>query len=127
MNRFILLALGLAVGCTARPAPDDTSAAARAVDGRDQYALASSVAEARRSVALPTDDLDDLDEAPAADEGPFARVQKAWNGRRYRWSLRWVPALCAGPSSCRVLPFDHRRAGAWGQGWLATLRLNDAA
>ena len=82
-----------------------------AVDPRDQYALAAAIQTARRT-------RDDL-------AGALARTRRAWIGRRYRWEVAFVPALCGTAGACVVMPFDHHRDRAHPirQGWLPRLEL----
>jgi hypothetical protein len=84
------------------------------VDPRDQYALAQAIAQARAS----TQQL----------ETALARTRSAWIGRRYRWELAFMPALCGETGPCVMMPFDHRRDPEHPirQGWLPRLELPDA-
>jgi hypothetical protein len=101
------------------PAPSEPAATATTTptpdaDPRDQYALAHAIASARAS-------RDEL--APA-----LARTRSEWVGRRYRWELAFMPALCADAGSCVMMPFDHQRDPEHPirQGWLPRLELPDA-
>ncbi len=82
-------------------------------DSRDQYALAHAIMSAQRS--------DDV-------EGSLARTRSEWIGRRYRWEVALVPALCsaAAVGPCVVMPFDHGRDPEHSihQGWLPKLDLS---
>ncbi len=99
--------------------------ALEAVDARSQYELAAAVARARRPpvVELTSGQRTAEAEAVEAPADPLAAVARAWNGRRYRWSLRYVPALCVRADACRLLPFDHEQTGEWTQGWLPQVRI----
>lgn len=81
------------------------------IDPRDQYALAHAIAQARAS-------REQLETA-------LARTRSAWIGRRYRWELAFVPALCGQEGSCVMMPFDHQRDPEHPirQGWLPRLDL----
>ncbi|MEM9457003.1 MAG: hypothetical protein AAGF11_22690 [Myxococcota bacterium] len=81
------------------------------VDARDQYALAMAIQTARRT-------RDDR-------AGALARTRQAWIGRRYRWEVAFVPALCGVAGPCVVMPFDHHRERTHPirQGWLPRLEL----
>jgi len=83
------------------------------VDPRDQYTLAHAIASARSAVE--------------DREGALARTRSAWIGRRYRWEMAFVPALCGAAGSCVVMPFDHQRDPEHPirQGWLPQLELSD--
>ncbi|MCH9686667.1 MAG: hypothetical protein K0V04_34865 [Deltaproteobacteria bacterium] len=123
------LALGLAawpVGChdgtpsedprpaaaDATPADPPAPATAPDVDPRDQYALAQAIMHAK-SVR------EDL-------EGTLARTRADWIGRRYRWEMAFLPALCPQAGHCVALPFDHHRNPDQRirQGWLPRLSLD---
>jgi hypothetical protein len=81
------------------------------VDKRDQYALARAIVS--------------LD--PEGDPDAFAQLTKAWQGRRFRWELAYLPALCTHPDRCMVAPFDHARfERPIAQGWLPRLMLDEA-
>lgn len=90
---------------------DPPTAMDPAVDPRDQYALAAAIQTARHT-------RDDL-------AGALARTRRAWIGRRYRWEVAFVPALCGTAGACVVMPFDHHRDQAHPirQGWLPRLEL----
>lgn len=64
------------------------------VDARDQYALARAMLEAR------TMDGPRLQVASA-------RTEREWDGRRVRWEMMRVDALCR--ETCLFAPFDHAR------------------
>lgn len=85
---------------------------APAVDPRDQYTLAHEIAAARRT-------RDGLETA-------LARTRAAWQGRRFRWELAFVPELCRATGPCVALPFDHARDERHPirQGWLPRLQLD---
>ena len=80
------------------------------VDKRDQYALARAIVS--------------ID--PERDADAFAQLTKAWQGRRFRWELAYLPALCTHPDRCMVAPFDHARfERPLAQGWLPRLMLDE--
>lgn len=115
MRCLIIMCLTLScIGCSAEPATLWDKSADKpevAVDGRDQYELALAVVGARAV---------DPEEDPAA----LSRVVSAWQGRRYRWEVRWVAPLCSSPDACVVAPFDHNRfEQPVVQGWLPGLTL----
>jgi hypothetical protein len=80
------------------------------VDSRTQFDLAAAITAAERS-----------DEA----EDALDRVRRDFQGKRYRWTVYVMPALCPSAERCHVLPFD--RAGADRtimQGWMPRLELD---
>jgi hypothetical protein len=111
-----LLCLVLLAGSCQRgePTPAPSPAAAErdaSLDARDQYALAHAIAAARTS-------HEQLETA-------LGQTRSAWIGRRYRWELAYVPALCGSTGPCVVMPFDHQRDPEQPirQGWLPRLDL----
>jgi hypothetical protein len=126
MKRHLLMFALFAslLGCTKSetkdgPPPPTTSASAAVarveVDGRDQYALANDIV-----TALAAD--------PDEDPDALGRVRKAWQGRRFRWELAYLPALCARADRCTVAPFDHARfKRPVAQGWLPRLQLDETS
>ena len=122
MFRSAIMAVGLLM-MSCRPGPAEVAAApatiATGVDTRSQYDFAAAVARAR----APADPAFTAGTSPGPPKDPYAEIVETWSNRRYRWQLRFVPALCTRPDACRLLPFDHRRTGRWAQGWLPTLRL----
>jgi hypothetical protein len=122
LRRTILslaIATSLIAACQGGDAPPeapptaDAAAGAPAVDPRDQYALAYEITAARAS-------MEQLETA-------LARTRSAWIGRRYRWELAFVPALCGKAGACVMMPFDHQRdpTRPIRQGWLPRLELTD--
>ncbi len=123
LTRLVLLGMTIvaASAChggdgAADPAPATANATATAttvapVDPRDQYALAQEIIQARAS-------REQLETA-------LARTRSAWIGRRYRWELAFVPALCGETGPCVVMPFDHHHDPEHPirQGWLPRLEL----
>ncbi len=101
-----------AVAPQAEPTPEPTAEPAPQIDPRDQYTLAHEIAQARRV-------REDL-------EGTLARTRAQWVGRRYRWELALLPALCPAVGPCVALPFDHLRSTTKPirQGWLPRLALD---
>jgi hypothetical protein len=77
------------------PGPPLEEAAPAAIDVRDQYAMALAM--------LQAETLD-----PDAQPSAFVRVREAWEGRRYRWTMGRIEALC-GEGPCLLVPFDHAR------------------
>jgi hypothetical protein len=124
MRRSILSLAMLATlstgACHGGDTPTELEATAAAgreaaeVDPRDQYALAQAITQARAS----TEQLDSA----------LARTRSAWIGRRYRWELAFMPALCGKTGPCVMMPFDHQRDPEHPirQGWLPRLELADA-
>lgn len=113
MKYVVVVVLIMLAACVQRSVPETDQAPT--VDPRTPYDLVDAIREARRSTIGPDD--------------PVAALAADWSGRRYRWSLRYVPSLCARADACRLLPFDHARAAMrpmGGQGWLATLVPDDA-
>jgi hypothetical protein len=95
--------------------PSGADRAELAVDSRSQYDLAAAIAEAERM--YPDEAEDALD-----------RIRREWQGKRFRWKVYLVPALCPSAEGCHVVPFD--RAGADRtilQGWMPRLELTPAA
>jgi hypothetical protein len=95
-----LLALVLAACASTQSAPAARAKAERVeapeppLDARDQYALAREMLHART--------LDDTARAAAS-----ARTESEWSGRRVRWQMMRVDALCR--ETCLFAPFDHAR------------------
>lgn len=84
------------------------------LDPREQYALVKQVAAARA----------DDDRADAALDA----VRKSWQGRRYRWEMRFVGPLCQRAEACVVAPVDYNRFDdRIVQGWLPSLKLSEGA
>lgn len=116
----IIACVCLLTGCRgkdeASPAASSAApakAAAVEMDRRDQYALVRDIGSAQ------TVDANDDPEA-------LARVTRAWQGRRYRWELAYLPALCQSADRCVLAPFDHARfERRVAQGWLPRLELDD--
>lgn len=96
----------------AAEAAPEASARDAGQDPRDQYALATAIEQARAT-------RHDL-------EGTLARTRAAWIGRRYRWEVAFVPALCGTAGACVVMPFDHHHDPDHPirQGWLPRLELS---
>jgi hypothetical protein len=93
---------------------ETTTERAAEIDGRDQYALAQAIAAARAS----------HDRMEAA----LGQTRSEWIGRRYRWEMAFMPALCGDTGPCVALPFDHHKDPAHPirQGWLPRLDLPQA-
>lgn len=117
----ILLAAACHDGDAAAPAEPATAAvtatagaaaSATDVDTRTQYELAHAIAAAKAS----------REDLPSA----LARTRSAWVGRRYRWEMAFVPALCGEEGQCVMMPFDHQRDPEHPirQGWLPRLELD---
>ena len=106
MGLRLLVALGLGGCASAPPSPEP-----RSVDDRDQYAL-----------------LTELRTAEASGSALSAqRVRTNWLGRRYRWEVHVLPALCRPGAPCHALPFDNARLDfVTRQGWLPRLDLDEA-
>jgi hypothetical protein len=86
-----------------------------AVDPRSQYDLAAAIAEAE---GMHPDEAEDA----------LDRVRREWQGKRFRWKVHLVPALCPSAERCHVVPFDRAGADrAIMQGWLPRLELAPAA
>jgi hypothetical protein len=104
---------GRAASRAERGAGEPRAAAdAPSLDPRDQYALARAIEEAEA--------LGDDGAALA-----LAEVRRDWLGKRLRWQVHVIPALCKRPDLCHVLPFD--RAGpdrAVVHGWMPELHLD---
>jgi hypothetical protein len=109
--KWLLLLLAL-TACDPEPMTITMSRPAKPVlDKRDQYALARAIVS--------------LD--PEGDPDAFAQLTKAWQGRRFRWEVAYLPALCTHPDRCMVAPFDHARfERPIAQGWLPRLVLDEA-
>ncbi len=109
--------LPLLVSCSKPEQPGAAASTAPrgpSIDSRNQYAL-----------------IDDLDEALAAPAGEQARrygeVKSAWLGRRVRWEVRYVPALCARADSCFVVAVDYSQSKKRIiQGWLPRFEIDAA-
>jgi hypothetical protein len=117
----ILLASACHDGDAASPAEPVTRAAAStsapaaapapAVDRRTQYELAHAIVEAKTR---------------REDPSALARTRSTWIGRRYRWEMAFMPALCGAEGQCVMMPFDHKRDPEHPirQGWLPRLELD---
>lgn len=82
------------------------------VDSRSQYDLVAAIAEAER---LDSDDADIR----------YEEIRRDYQGKRFRWQVHRIAALCPGTERCNVLPFDaggedHRKVV---QGWMPKLQL----
>jgi hypothetical protein len=116
----ILLATACHDGDAASPTEPVTAAAPAAaaavsapeVDPRTQYELAHAIAEAKTH----------REDLPSA----LARTRSTWVGRRYRWEMAFMPALCGAEGQCVMMPFDHQRDPEHPirQGWLPRLELD---
>jgi hypothetical protein len=85
--------------------------AAERMSGDSPELLARQVADAQRG------SFDGREDA-------FVAIRKQWRGRRHRWTMRFLPALCPSASQCHLLPFDHHRfEGRIVQGWLPRLTM----
>lgn len=92
----------------------ETSAAAKALDGRDQYALLADIEGA-------------LGGGFERDGSAMGRVRSAWVGTRLRWEVGFVPVFCRSHERCNVAPFDHARVGGrTRQGFMPELALDEA-
>jgi hypothetical protein len=55
----------------------------------------------------------------------LAEIRRDWLGKRLRWQVYVIPALCARPDLCHVLPFDRGgRDRAVVHGWMPELHLD---
>jgi hypothetical protein len=124
---LVATALVAAVACRRAPEPDATdrrpeaAAAQLTVDPRDQHALARDIAAA-----------DALDDGARADR--YDAIRRDWTGKRVRWRVGFVPAMCRTAGRCNVLAFDRSSTSSPGrrvvQGWMPRLQLaaeSDAA
>lgn len=98
MNALLALALmacsSSGAGVRSKAERDDGPEPELSIDARDQYALARAMLAAR------TLDGPGLQRASA-------RTEREWNGRRVRWEMMRVDALCH--ERCLFAPFDHAR------------------
>ncbi|WP_428266490.1 hypothetical protein [Haliangium sp.] len=95
--------------------PPAAAAARVTVDARTQYQLATDIATTERMRP---------DEAAVR----LSEIQRDWQGKRYRWQVAVIPALCRAPQRCNVMPFDTGGTDrAIVQGWLPRLDLDDDA
>ncbi len=86
-----------------------------AADGRTQRDLAGEIAEADR---LRKDER----------EMKYGEIRASWLGKRVRWTVDVLPALCRSPETCHALPFDRTGADrSIVQGWMPRLRLDGAS
>ncbi|MBK7539347.1 MAG: hypothetical protein IPI49_29100 [Myxococcales bacterium] len=61
--------------------------------------------------------------AAQVDPGASAALRQRWQGKRVRWSVTRVPALCGPTDPCHVQPFaSARRTETSAHGWLPELR-----
>lgn len=61
--------------------------------------------------------------AAQVDPGASAALRQRWQGKRVRWSVTRVPALCGPTEPCHVQPFaSARRTETSAHGWLPELR-----
>jgi hypothetical protein len=87
-----------------------------ALDSRTQYDLAAALSQVERS------------RDPDSVALGYQKVRESWIGRRYRWRVRIVEALCRSRDACNVLPFDRAgRDRAVVHGWMPRLLLDDSA
>jgi len=103
-------------GSTRRAAAAGAKATAStsAVDPRTQFDLSRAL-----------DDVETLDMNGMAVG--YEKIRASWEGKRYRWHVRVVPALCR-REACNVLPFElaDRQRGAV-HGWMPGLELDETA
>ncbi|MEZ4359921.1 MAG: hypothetical protein R3B48_07045 [Kofleriaceae bacterium] len=99
-------------GASPEPAGDLVPAAPAAPQG---------VARAGSQEEL-ADELDAV--AKELDPGAAAALQRRWQGKRVRWTVTRVPALCGSAESCYVQPFaTARRSETSAHGWLPRVAL----
>ncbi len=108
-----IVALTVAAARDEAPA-DPRPRIAKTIDPRDQYALVAEIIDARARQGA---------ELPAA----LQAVRSTWQGRRFRWEVALVPALCRSTHDCVAMPFDHLRHPELHivQGWLPRLELDE--
>lgn len=83
-------------------------------DARSQRELAAEIAAAEKMRK---------DEA----EARYGEIRASWLGKRVRWTVSVLPALCRSAAACHALPFDRLGADrAIVQGWMPRLRLDAA-
>jgi hypothetical protein len=122
--RRVLAMVTLAAACTRASDEDrdgvkalvkvETTAAAPALDERDQYALLADIEGA-------------LGHGFERDGSAMARVRGAWVGKRVRWEVGFVPVFCRSHERCNVAPFDHDRPDVrTRQGFMPELALDEA-
>ena len=90
----------------------ETPEKAAPIDARSQYDLVADIADAEK---LDSDDA----------EVRYEEIRQDYQGKRFRWKVHRITALCPGVERCNVLPFDaggkdHRRIV---QGWMPRLQL----
>ena len=58
----------------------------------------------------------------------YQKIRASWTGKRYRWRVRVIEALCRSRDACNVLPFDRAgRDRSVVHGWMPRLLLDDSA
>jgi hypothetical protein len=105
-------ALAVAVVTNQPEAPQTLQPRPAIVDPRDQYALVQEIQHA-------------LHKRPSEMATALDEIRSTWQGRRYRWDVALVPALCRTADTCVAMPFDHLRHPELDivQGWLPRLDL----
>jgi hypothetical protein len=113
--------LAAAAGCTdsndePRPAAPAAKARTAALDSRTQYDLAAALNQVESA------------RDPDGVALGYQKIRASWTGRRYRWRVRVIEALCRSRDACNVLPFDRAgRDRAVVHGWMPQLLLDDSA
>lgn len=107
--------------CTDRADPEPPAAPPRpartaALDPRSQYDLAAALTEVERS------------RDPDSVAVGYQKIRASWTGKRYRWRVRFIDALCRSRDACNVLPFDRAgRDKAVVHGWMPQLLLDEGS
>lgn len=87
-----------------------------ALDSRSQYDLAAALSQVESS------------RDPDSVALGYQKIRASWTGKRYRWRVRVIDALCRSRDACNVLPFDRAgRDRSVVHGWMPRLLLDDSA
>ena len=99
-----------------RRAAPAAKARTAALDARSQYDLAAALSQVESS------------RDPDSVALGYHKIRTSWTGKRYRWRVRVIEALCRSRDACNVLPFDRAgRDKSVVHGWMPRLLLDDSA
>jgi hypothetical protein len=99
-----------------RHAAPAATARTAALDSRSQYDLAAALSQVESSR--------DPDNVALG----YQKLRASWTGKRYRWRVRVIEALCRSRDACNVLPFARAgRDRSVVHGWMPRLLLDDSA
>jgi len=116
----MLTALTVLAGCSREQKQQATGDGQQATGNRQQQKAGT-----QRDLAAEIASADKMRKDEA--EARYTEIRASWIGKRVRWTVDVLPALCRSAEACHALPFDRMGADrAIVQGWMPRLRLDGA-